>query len=604
MTQLYRLLLLILMSLTLLPATGKRMEPYNGSRIFWDTTTRKNIFNGGGYSRLIVLQDGRLMACAEWDGIVISFSKNQGKTWTSMRRIVTNKNNTPNCVPDLIQLSDGTIIVAYNPRPSQPYTADRRFGIRCVRSTDNGVTWSKEIFVNDASYTFDNGCWEPSMLELPNGDLQLYFADEGPYTSSSEQQISVCTSTDGGLNWSKARKVSFRAGYRDGMPAPVLLSDGNTIAVAIEDNGWSGIGDFIPTIVRTTLSRNWSTPVGATGNRAKMIDYSYCPVAKGGAPYLCVMPSGETVCSHQSRYGHGDREQMYVYVGNTDARKFKAMSNPFVLTAEQAALWNSVACIDSVTVAAVAGFGGNVVMEKGIVTNILHVPFARPVLDGTANTADGYCTTSGTQLLLGTANGVRFHADFAFDDDSLYIFARADDRTRKGEGDPDGIRVLLDIGDACSDMPATGVFNLFFNMDGSVTALSGSNDSNSWKAFMPTLRNVSRSSTLSYSFEAAIPWTDLGEPSAPIGRRMAATIELQDNRNGQVFTERMPDALTDASWTWMELRLDALPDAVIPLPHDVQATAKRSFDLQGRAETSFYSAPHIIIQDGKKVLIR
>ena len=124
----------------------------------------------------------------------------------------------PNCVPDLIQLSDGTIIVAYNPRPSAPYTTGRKFGIRCKRSVDNGATWSDEIFVNDARHTFEDGCWEPSMLELPSGELQLYFADEGPYTSSNEQQISLCRSFDGGKTWSAAQKVSFRAGYRDGMP--------------------------------------------------------------------------------------------------------------------------------------------------------------------------------------------------------------------------------------------------------------------------------------------------------------------------------------------------------------------------------------------------
>ena len=207
-------------------------EPYNGSRIFWDSSTRTTVFSSGGYGRLIQLQDGRLMACTESGGINVAYSTN-GTMWSTPEKIVTNTNNTPECVPDLIQLQDGTIIVAYNPRPSSPYTEDRRFGIRCKRSTDNGKTWSDEIFVNDASYTFQDGCWEPSMLQLPSGEVQLYFADEGPYTSSGEQQISMCRSFDGGQTWGKAEIISFRKNFRDGMPVPVLLHDGKTIAVAI-----------------------------------------------------------------------------------------------------------------------------------------------------------------------------------------------------------------------------------------------------------------------------------------------------------------------------------------------------------------------------------
>ena len=200
------------------------VAPYSGSRIFWDQSTRKTVFSSGGYSRIIQLHDGRLMAVCESNGINIAFSGNLGATWSSPVKIVTNTNNTPNCVPDLIQLADGTIIVAYNPRPAEPYTQDRKFGIRCKRSTDNGVTWSDEIFIYDAKHTFADGCWEPSMLELPSGELQVYFADEGPYTGSNEQQISLCRSYDGGKTWSKASVVSFRAGYRDGMPSPVLLN--------------------------------------------------------------------------------------------------------------------------------------------------------------------------------------------------------------------------------------------------------------------------------------------------------------------------------------------------------------------------------------------
>ena len=53
------------------------LEPYSGSRIFWDTASRRTVFSGGGYARIIELQDGRLMAVCESGGIKIAFSQDK-----------------------------------------------------------------------------------------------------------------------------------------------------------------------------------------------------------------------------------------------------------------------------------------------------------------------------------------------------------------------------------------------------------------------------------------------------------------------------------------------------------------------------------------------
>ena len=400
---------LFLLFISLCPdISAATVSRYTDTRIFWDSRTPVTIFSGGGYARLIELSDGRLLACCESGGIKISFSSNKGQTWTSPTLIAPNSNNTPNCVPDLIQLSDGTIIVGYNPRPSKPYTEDRRFGIRVRRSTDGGKTWSEEIFVYDADYTFENGCWEPSFLELPSGELQLYFADESPYTSSGEQQISLCRSHDGGLTWTKPQRISYRSGFRDGMPVPVLLSDNKNIVVAIEDNGWSGIGDFLPTTVRTTLSNNWrgSTYVSGTSTqRNRSINYDYCPIAKGGAPYLRVLPNGETVLSHQSTYGEGDNMKMYTYVGNKLAKDFKAMSRPFWQGTTKGCWWNSLAVIDTGIVVAVGGLDGKICMVKGYPMKQFQVPFASPNVDGRFSSSDGYYHSTAKQVPMGSETG-------------------------------------------------------------------------------------------------------------------------------------------------------------------------------------------------------
>ena len=97
----------LLMALCLcLVMEARTVNKYEGSRIFWDARNPVVIFNGGGYARLIELQDGRLLACCESSGIRISTSSNMGRTWTSPRTIAPNPDKWPNCAPDLIQLAD------------------------------------------------------------------------------------------------------------------------------------------------------------------------------------------------------------------------------------------------------------------------------------------------------------------------------------------------------------------------------------------------------------------------------------------------------------------------------------------------------------------
>ena len=502
------------------------------------------------------------MACTESGGIKIAFSSD-GKVWSRPVRIAEDSNNTPVCVPDLIQLFDGTIVVAYNPRPSVPYTDDRRFGIRCRRSTDNGKTWSDEIYVHDASHTFEDGCWEPSMLQLPSGELQLYFADEGPYTSSGEQQISMCRSLDGGETWGKAEIISFRKGSRDGMPVPALLSDGKTIAVAIEDNGWQGFDSFVPTIVTCPLQTNWHGfwADGGSDSRWKAIDYEYCPRALGGAPYLRVLPWGETVLSHQSDYGAG-RNQMWIYVGDEKAQGFKAMSAPFPLSESDNALWNSIAVIDTGVVVAFGGINGHDEIIKGYPVRILQAPRAMPCVDGIQSPDEGYLRPDASQIHLGTQTGTFFTADLAYDRQSLYFTASVEDQTQypKAE-DPlcDGITLYIDTRNLCETLPTEGIYKISLRLDGTVWFFQGA--SADWELVRRKRRRVklgiSREASR-YILEAAIPWKDLGFGKAPVGKAMRANVELTDRRSehpSDYVVEMLPDATATSSWTWMELRL-------------------------------------------------
>ena len=600
------LLLLLGLCLNLAAATVAR---YNGTRIFWDARTPVNVFNSGGYARLIELQDGRLLACCESGGIKVSFSTDKGNTWSSPTLIAPNSNNTPNCVPDLIQLSDGTIVVGYNPRPSTPYTEDRRFGIRVRRSTDNGQSWSDEIFVYDADYIFENGCWEPSFLELPSGELQLYFADESPYTTTSEQQISLCRSYDGGQTWSAPQRISYRSGYRDGMPVPVLLSDMKNIVVAIEDNGWSGVGDFVPTTVRTTLSNNWKTYVsGSSSLRNRSINYTYCPMAKGGAPYLRVLPSGETVLSHQSTYGDGDNMKMYVYVGNKQAKDFKAMSRPFY-QGTKGCWWNSLAVIDTGIVVAVGGLGGKISIVKGYPMKQFQVPFATPQIDGRITTTDGYYHPSARQVPMGSETGTFSYTDFAYDLDNLYMACVVFRSGATSEQPyPDGVNLYIESKGASTDRPLASAYRFTILPDGSLSASKG--NGTDWAATEVSGVQVGNIlGTSYYRLEVAIPWTSIGLSTAPImsqGQNISVNLETLTSGDGTQLVERIPDAQPQKPSTWVPLNIIEANSTGIKPNGKWTMENGMLYDISGRRLTSLpsgrFRGGRVYLQNGKKFI--
>ena len=585
---------------------------YNGSRIFWDARTPVTIFNGGGYARLIELQDGRLMACCESGGIKVSFSSNKGRTWSSPTLIAPNENNTPNCVPDLVQLSDGTIIVGYNPRPSKPYTEDRRFGIRLRRSTDKGKTWSDEIFVYDADYTFENGCWEPSFLQLPSGELQLYFADESPYMTTSEQQISLCRSFDGGLTWTEPQRISYRSGYRDGMPVPVLLSDNKTIVVAIEDNGWDGVGDFVPTTVRVPLTNNWKNGFyvsGSSNQRNRCVNHSYCPVAKGGAPYLRVLPNGETVLSHQSTYGNGDNMKMYVYVGNRQAKDFKAMSKPFQQGTTKGCWWNSLAVIDTGIVVAVGGLDGKVVMMKGYPKKQFMAPYGSQLTDGQLTDDDTYYDTSARQVPMGNETGTFSYADFAYDCDMLYMTSYVYRRgARSEEPFPDGVTFYVESNGASTDTPMSSAYRFNILPDGNLTVSKG--NGTDWKQIsLPIVRTASVVTSTNYRIEIGIPWTAIGLSTMPVEQNLSVNLEIITGDGTQQLVERIPDASPLKPATWIPLKLiEPNPTGIKEMKNEELRMKNEGgiYDLSGHrinGQSSMVNGQlpkSIYIQNGKK----
>jgi hypothetical protein len=345
------------------PACGDDTE----QTIRWLPDTLTLIQKGGGYGRIIRLQDSRLL-CAYSHGpqIRIRTSADNGRTWDP-ETTVTHYAHGNATNAEAIQLRDSTILVGINGRPNDKKTP---FTIQCARSTDGGVTWSEPVTVHTAGTTFETGCWEPSFLELPDGTVQIYFANEGAFPKSHEQEIAMASSTDGGVTWGDPKRITFRARHRDGMPVPLLLQDGKTIVLAIEDNGL--LGSFKPVLCRTEASAPWrNAPIsGNSPDRYNPLVTAFAADVYAGAPYICQTSAGHTVLSFQHRDQPVPKGTSWTTlthvaacVGDPNARRFGAPSFPLASVGNPKSLWNSVFAkngdtVTVVTSATIEGVGG------------------------------------------------------------------------------------------------------------------------------------------------------------------------------------------------------------------------------------------------------
>jgi hypothetical protein len=329
-----------------------------GVNISWDISTLTRVSSLGprycGYSRLTQLYDKSLLAVYEADGNTVCVKSNDlGSTWSAPVYIARKAEGVSMAVPDILELKDHSILVCYNSRPGRN-AEGMRFGIRTQKSYDGGATWKDERIVYEADYTFQNGCWEPSAIQLPSGEIQLFFANEGDYPNSNEQNISLMRSSDNGLNWTNSSEiVNFRPGSRDGMPSPILLQNGKEIVFAIEDNGFV---NFKPYTIRSTVKNNWAGTVGASSpDRNYALAVPLADSIYAGAPYLRQLKTGQTILSYQGTEGRINKmnnADMKVVIGDSNARNFSHKSVPFVISKDKSCLWNSLAVLSDNTIVA------------------------------------------------------------------------------------------------------------------------------------------------------------------------------------------------------------------------------------------------------------
>lgn len=535
-----------------LPDKNKQEEEQHdstgGIRIAWDYSSMQQIAERGGYGRIKRMQDNSLIAVYETltGNIHLRRSYDNGTTWSEPVKIFSQftykgKNGKSTQVnmanAEITQLANGDIITACNYRPQKAEIAP--FSIVIRRSTDNGATWLEPQILYDAAPRFHDGCWEPSLLQLPDGELQVYFANENPYQQSEEQEISVVSSKDNGITWEDARTVCFRKDRRDGMPVATIVGD--EIVMVIEDNN---IDRFKPYTVRTKLADNWSEPVLADSpDREYALTEKINDTVYMGAPYILKLPTGETLISYQTnenRASFWGLSTMEVAVGDKEARNFGKRTRPFDVPLDKEALWNSLALWDENTIVAFAAsnFKSKFIapwLIKGYIISEIQVPSKE-------------ITTY--PIFIGGKGETNLRAGLATDKDNLYIRCKVNDsdlhNLEKSDKEPDGIYVYLNDGKES--------VKIWCDYQG---------NTNSWqkkgKDWQKRPANgIEVSSTVSdknYQLNITIPKKEL-QYSGKKEIRLSMALCAHDNAQNN-YTEMLVNSEEDKPETWLKVKMDS-----------------------------------------------
>ncbi|RTY76538.1 sugar-binding protein [Flavobacterium sp. LS1R10] len=538
-----------------------------GIRIAWDynsliLVSDKNSTDYNGYARLVQLNDKKLMCTYESGGaILVKTSSDFGGTWSAPITVVSGNASVNMTTPDILQLKDNSILICYNPRPIAG-NGTVKFSINTIKSYDGGLTWKENRLVYEASSDFENGCWEPSALQIPSGEIQLFFSNENVYRNSNEQNISLIRSSDNGLAWSTIPEiVSFRAGKRDGMPSPILLKNQTEIVFSIEDNGIEN--QFKPYIIRNSITENWKQPVDAnSNNRNYALEEVLSNPVYAGAPYLSQISTGEVLMSYQGTENRTTNDinnaDMKVVIGTNDAKNFNRKSTPFILSIRKSALWNSIAVLDDDTVIALTttnqfSNSSQIWMIKGRVLPEINATKETAVIDGLNNEV---VWQKESPVFIGQKSSTQLEANFTYDTEFLYAFAQVKDSqivSTDALTGSDGLNLYLDPKNKSLIGPGNSIFKLELGQSNLFSIYEGENSK--WKKLDSPKGMVTTTVKTSngYRIEVKIPWNVLGGMPAK-QTRIGYNVEIREKGTNN-YTESIATNSSDKPYSWSTLKL-------------------------------------------------
>lgn len=304
--------------------------------------------------------------------------------------------------------------------------------LELTRSRDGGETWTIPVEI------YSGTCWEPYLLLLPDGTLQMYFTDSEPFLYSS--QTSMMSSSDKGKTWSEkkvvARRFKFeydgantdRHGenvYTDQMPCFRLLNDGKTYAGFLEgrlETPMSYAGEYTSYHKMSLVKSSANGWIAITAHSQNALPSTRSTdVMSGNGGYIESFPSGETVISCSSPTGPLVTRILDSQCNSTAATWANHETTWFKPFGEKTGVWGTVERYNDNILMAAAGNS-----TEGLNLGLFYLNQQQTA--GTAViTLDGNNTdwTTSKALFLSSEQGTEMILRFAHDSEKLYILSES-----------------------------------------------------------------------------------------------------------------------------------------------------------------------------------
>ena len=480
-----------------------KLTPVSGLRVAWDYSSLTKLANKGSSLKMVRISEQTLVGVYESDySIYAIISNDNGITWGTPMTLFgktthqgTHGEQTITYTdlmtqPSITQLSNGDLVAACG--VIYKYTIDniatefpaailtRRFSI------DGNLETIQQVYSN-------LGCESPALLELPDGELQLYFANSttsetveiisstGLFITYGEQQIEMIYSRDEGATWSSyiggfgpdgiekrwtgSKIISYRSGKINNSPSAAILGD--NIVLAYGDNRNV---TFKPYIVRTSLTNNWVYPVNGDAPEREYAFYEMLPEKYFmGYPGLLTLPSGESLLAYETDADRDEGcEALEVAISDRNALDFTKTTRPLGLTKSIRSVMNSLMLFDDKTIVALTTSNYQSPSAdapwyiKGYLMNDLIISDA---------------DITNYPLFVGGLSEANVRVGLGVDGSHLFVEAKAIDATpvsaTAGSLEGDGIYLYIDAANLSLLDVDTGISRLWISAEGDVTRWDG-----------------------------------------------------------------------------------------------------------------------------------
>lgn len=486
----------------------------------------KKLSNG---DLLMVFQEGQIS-----ESVYLTRSRDNGMTWERAKAIRSRHYSQElddmicYATGELLELQNGTLLFACSVRGRMGYRQNVGDGIEVLVSSDFGYTWSEPVMA------YYGANWEPHMIQLPSGEIQMYFTQQAPYFAQglrNSVDIGLVRSYDDGKTWTGklpgeewrvpslsrlTQNDSDGKAFSDGMPVAVVLNEGKGIVYACE----SLQTEEKVSIVYSSMERNWVYPDYTPESVGPGADRRWNAIGdiRGYAPYLIQMPSGETVLSFNTQ--NSIDGSFMVGLGDDEARNFGKFSTPF--TQVYGAYWGAVAPKNTHTIMAVVmaateqtGDAKSILYAEGQLNHTIQAVKQKILVDGTARDWEDDST-----FFVGSASQAQATIRVAYDDENLYLLIERLDEHIVYE-DPqncDALDILINLGDKSKGAADADVWKINLNVNGLHQCFRGNADGefvcdnlNGIQTAISVFDGEAKTAETGYTTEISIPWRSLGD---------------------------------------------------------------------------------------------